>query len=161
MRLGTTRLLACALVVMLCVPAVASATSWKNVKPPAKFVKYAKHAKKHGMQAWYPKRIPAGYKVASLSVGDMGDAGPYCDIVFKNGKKRIYLSQGTVVGADGELPQRDGTCKWGTKRADIYKGGSLYGNLVWFGRAGDVAGLSGNLSLKNEKKMAAGMRKVP
>jgi hypothetical protein len=139
------------------------ATTWKYVTPPAKFVSYAKHARKHGMQAWYPRRIPTGYVVSSISIGDMGDAGPYCDIVYKKGSRKIYLSQGTLVGADGELPARGATCQWGTSRADVYSAGSMLGNVVWFtgGSANGFAGISGSLSLTDEKAMAKTMRKVP
>ena len=107
-----------------------AATTWKRVTPSARFVKYAKHAKKHGMQAWYPSRLPSGYKLSSMSLGDTANSGPYCDMVFKNGNKRIYMSQGTIVGADGESPPVLGRTRWGTQWADVIEGGTT----LWLGR---------------------------
>ncbi|TLN28714.1 hypothetical protein FDZ74_00070 [bacterium] len=140
----------------MCWATPALATTWKNVTPPAKFVTYAKHARRHGMQAWYPRRIPTGYVIGTMRFGDTGGSGPYCDIVFKKGSRKIYFSQGTVVGADGDAPARIGTCQWGASRADVYRE-----SITWYGSANAFAGLSGSLSLADEKSMAKTMRKVP
>jgi len=155
-----TLVLAFGMLWALALPGTALAVTWTTVKAPAKFVAYAKHAHKHGMQAWYPKRVPRGFKRSSMTFGVAGDSRPYCNIVFKKGSTKVYFGQGTVVGVDGEMPERDGTCTWGTDVAEIYEHGSLFGNIAWFGASSDFACLSGGLSLATEKSVASTMRKV-
>lgn len=134
-----------------------AATSWKKVTPPAKFVRYAKHAKSHGMQAWYPGRLPSGYKISSMTFGDMGDSGPYGDITFKNGNKRIYVSQGTAVGADGDSPAPVGSVAWGSQRAEVYAAGVI----LWSGANNGFANVSGKgVSASQRRSVAKYMRKV-
>jgi len=134
-----------------------AATSWKKVTPSAKFVKYAAHAKKHGMQAWYPSRLPSGYKLSSMKLGDTGSSGPYCDIVFKKSSKRIYVSQGTIVGADGEMPEPSGQLAWGTQRADVFSSGLIF----WMGANNGFANLWGKGTTAAQRQTVAKyMKKV-
>jgi hypothetical protein len=158
-RLGLLVVIA-AIGCVLVAPATASATTWRNLKVPASFRTYAKHARKHGMKPWLPRQVPAGYKLTSITFGDVGNAGPYSDIVFKKGSTRITFGQGTVVGADGEMPSRDAMCTWGSFKAAVYKHNSLFGKVVWFGPTNDYGGLAGSASLSTLQAVAKRMRPI-
>jgi len=139
-------------------PAVAFGAAWKSVTPSAKFITYAQHAHDHGMQAWYPRRLPNGFTVNSLksgtSVGMDGEARPYCRITFKKGGKRIYLVQQAYVGVD--VPSV-GTVPWGGKRAEWY---GAWG-AVWLGPDSEQAELHDKgVATSDVRKIAKYMRTV-
>lgn len=119
-----------------------AATTWKRVSPPAKFIKYAKHAKKYGMQAWYPSRLPSGYKRSRMSFST-AQGRPVCDLEFKKGNKTITLSQGTTLSwAPEEDPEPTfGKVAWGPQKATVVNEWKRI--IRWQGKSKAYAMLSG------------------
>jgi hypothetical protein len=135
----------------------AASTTWVSATPPAKFVQYAKHVHSHGMQAWYPSRIPKGFRILSFKMGDMtgmeGTSRPYCKIVFGSGSSRIYFDQSPYVGVDAPSV---GTTAWGVSKAEWYDGWA-----IWFGPHSEQAELHGKgISKSAARTLAKYMRKI-
>jgi hypothetical protein len=141
------------------VSTASAATTWKKVTPPAKVVKYAKHAKSHGMQAWYPSRLPSGYKLQSMQLRKYKGL-PWCYLVFKNGAKRITMSQGTsyLIGEDHGTAEFAGRVAWGSQKADLLDDGYI---CWWSAKKTAFAGLDGEgVTSTQARSIAKYMKKV-
>lgn len=139
---------------------VATPVVWKAVTPPAKFVAYAKHAREHGMQAWYPGRLPSGFVLKSIDFQAKSGTAGWCDVVFAKGSKRVSFSMGPVSGADGDGPAPTGRTAWGSVEGDVFENGNW---ITWSPAGVDwYASLYGSGLTASEKRNAAKyMRKVP
>ena len=77
-----------------------------TVQPPVGFAAASQQLQRANLgAAWFPTRVPQGYVVKSIETTSDGGQNPVVSIVFQNGARHIYLTQGSPVGRDYEIPE--------------------------------------------------------
>jgi len=112
---------------------------------------------------WYPKTLPAGYKVDSLDVVELEPgAGLVCDIVYMNGDKMLGFTQGSPASRDYEIVSV-GKTPWGNKTADVVHedpSDTTSAIMIVLVDGGNLAELYGDVSPAELKAVAASMAPV-
>jgi hypothetical protein len=147
----------------------ATATQSPTAFVPADFVTFAKALQaQSGSEpttgtAWYPKYLPAGFKLASIETTVLAPgSGPVCDVIFASGTAQIYLSEGSPVMRDYEIVPLE-TVPWGTASASRMDNDGEPGGdqSIVYTDPRDMGELSGDVSMDELKKIAASMVTVP
>ncbi len=141
----------------------ASAPSKTTQKPaaptiwPAKVGKYARAVRS---PVWYPKSVPAGFKVNSLDVVEFDKgSGLVCDMVFLKGDKALLFTQGSPKNRSYAIVSQ-GKVPWGPETADIVRqdpADPASPVMIVYSRGGNFAELQGDASLAELKAIAKSM----
>jgi hypothetical protein len=143
-------------------------TAVKPVKPkpavpaiwPAKVGRYAKSVKS---PTWYPRSIPAGYKVNSLDIVEFDPgSGLVCDMVFLKGDKALMFTQGSPKNRSYGIVSVE-KVPWGTETADVVRldpADPTSPAVIVYNKGGNFAELQGDLSLAELKAIAKSMVRV-
>ena len=117
-------------------------------------------AKSFSGPVWYPKTIPAGYKIESLDIVELEPgSGLICDIIYTKGESSIGLTQGSPKTRDYEIVSA-GKVPWGTETADLMyedPADKSSPQMIVYLKGGNFAELYGDASLAELKAMAASM----
>ena len=109
---------------------------------------------------WYPKHIPAGFKIDSLDVVEFDPgSGLVCDIVYLNGDKVVQFTQGSPKTRDYEIVSV-GKVPWGTETADVVHEDPTDKTtpiVIVYSKGGNFAELTGDVSDAELKAIAASM----
>jgi len=124
---------------------------------PAKVAAFAKSFKG---PVWYPKAVPAGYKVESLDIVELEPgSGLICDIVYTKGESSIGFTQGSPKTRDYEI-ESAGKVPWGNETADlVYEDPADKSSpqIIVYLKDGNFAEIYGDASIAELKAMAASM----
>jgi hypothetical protein len=129
----------------------------KNTLWPTKVATF--HLNYNG-EAWWPKSVPAGYKIDSLNVVEFDrGSGLVCDTIWVSGGKMVELIQGSPKNRAYSYTS-SGKTAWGTGTADVVRQdpSDLTAPVtIVYNKGGTFAELSGDLTLTQLKAMAASM----
>ncbi len=109
---------------------------------------------------WYPKSLPAGWKVDSVDVVELDiGTGLVCNIVFLKGDTAIVFTQGSPKSRSYEVVSA-GKVPWGTETADVVHqdpADPATPVIIVYNRGGNFAELQGDVSVAQLKEIAKGM----
>ena len=124
---------------------------------PAKIATYAKSVKS---PTWYPKSIPAGYKVNSLDIVEFDPgSGLVADMVFLKGDKALMFTQGSPKNRSYDIVSA-GKVPWGSETADVVymdPADPTSPAVIVYNKGGNFAELQGDVSLAELKAIAKSM----
>lgn len=112
---------------------------------------------------WYPGYIPKGFKIVSVDVVELEPgSGLVCDIMYTHGAKGLTFAQGSPKQRDYEIVSA-GKTAWGGETADVVyedPADKATPRMIVYGRDGNFAELSGDVSFAQLKAVAASMARV-
>jgi hypothetical protein len=124
---------------------------------PAKVAKFATAVRS---PIWYPKSLPAGWKVDSVDVVELDvGTGLVCNIVFLKGDKGIVLTQGSPKQRSYDIVS-SGRIPWGSQTADVVHqdpSDPTSPVIIVYNSGGNFAELQGDPSVSELKAIAKGM----
>lgn len=127
---------------------------------PSRVVSFA-NSVKHPV--WYPATLPPKMKLDSIDVIEMEPkTGLVCDAFFLGGAKSIRLTQGSPTARDYDIVSVE-KVPWGTVTADVVHADpedATTPRMIVLRSGGNLAELSGDVSLEVLKSVAASMQEV-
>ncbi len=118
---------------------------------------YARNVK---FPVWYPKTLPAGYKLDTVDIVEFDPGtGLVCSLVFLNGNKALVFTQGSPK-AHGYPITSAGKTAWDGQRADVMyqdPADKTTPPMIIYNSGGNFNELQGDPGLADLKKVAASM----
>ena len=138
-------------------------SSTQTNKPTAPTIwpaKVGQFARAVGSPIWYPKSLPAGWKLDSVDVIELDKGtGLVCDIVFLKGDKALVFTQGSPKERSYDVVSSQRVA-WGYETADVVHQDPADPSspvIIVYNRGGNFAELQGDPSLAELKAIAEGM----